>query len=74
MVTCESSVTESDTGTDALPTVKESWKEKERDLDFLPEDMVIPSVLLSFSLSLFSVIQVLMSSIMFGIKRKWSGI
>ena len=35
-------------GTDALLIVKESGKEEERDLDFLPEDTIIASVLLSF--------------------------
>ena len=67
-------LTESYKGTDALPTVIESEKEKERDLDFPPEDTVIVSVLLLFSLSLFSVIQDLMSSILFCIEKKRSGI
>ena len=67
-------LTESDKGTDAQPTVIKSWKEKERDLDFRPEDTIIASVLSSFSLSLFNVIQDLMSSIHFCIERKRSGI
>ena len=46
-------MTETDKGTDALPTVIKSGKEKERDLDFGPEDTNIASVLSSFSLSLF---------------------
>ena len=58
-------LTESDKETDALPTVIESGKEKERDLDFRPEDTIIASVLSSFSLSLFSVNLILMSSIHF---------
>ena len=29
-------LTDSDNGADAVPTVTESWKEEERDLDFLP--------------------------------------
>ena len=81
MVKCQSSVTvkprfltESDKGTDELPTVIESGKEKERDLDFRPDDTITPSVFSSFSLSLFSVIQDLMSSIHFCIERKRSGI
>ena len=62
-------------GTDAQPTVIKSWKEKERDLDFRPENTIIASVLSSFSLSLFNVIQDLMSSIHFCIiERKRSGI
>ena len=69
-------VTESDKGTDAQPTVIKSGKERERerDLDFRPEDTIIASVLSSFSLSLFNVIQDLMSSIHFCIERKRSGI
>ena len=63
-------LTEPDKGTDALPTVIESGKGKERDLDFLPEEKIIASVLSSFSLSLFNVIQDLMSSIHFSIERK----
>ena len=50
-------LTESNTGTDAQPTVIKSGKGKERDLDFRPEDTIIASVLSSFSLSLFNVIQ-----------------
>ena len=46
--------------TDALPTVIESGKEEERDLDFLPEDTII-TLVLSLRLSLFTVIQVLMA-------------
>ena len=46
MVKCQSSVTprfltESDKGTYAQPTVIESGKENERDLDFRPEDTII---------------------------------
>ena len=63
----------SDKGTDAQPTVLKSGKEKERDLDFQPEDMIIASVLSSFCLSLFNVIQDFMSSIHFCIERKRSG-
>ena len=63
-------LTESDKGTDAQPTVIKSWKEKERDLDFRPEDTIIASVLSSFSLSLFNVSQDLVSSIHFCIERK----
>ena len=49
MVKWQSSVTprfltESDKGTDAQPTVIKSRKEKERDLDFRPEDTIIASV------------------------------
>ena len=66
-------LTESDKATDASPTVIESWKDKERDLDFRPKDTIIASVLLSFSLSLFNV-QDLMSSVHFYIERKRSGI
>ena len=51
------------------------WEGKrERDLDFWPEDMIIASVLSSFSLSLFNVSQDFMSSIHFCIERKRSGI
>ena len=50
-------LTESDKETDAQLTVIKSGKEKERDLDFQPEDTTIASVLLSFSLNLFNVIQ-----------------
>ena len=67
-------LTESDKGTDAQPTVIKSGQEKERNLDFRPEDTIIASVLSSFSLSLFNVIQDLMSSIHFCIERKRSGI
>ena len=67
-------LTESDKATDASPTVIESWKDKERDLDFRPKDTIIASVLLSFSLSLFGVVQDLMSAIHFSIERKRSGI
>ena len=67
-------LTESDKGTDALRTVIESWKERERDLGFRPEDTTIASALSSFSLNLFNVIQDLMSSIHFCIDRKRSGI
>ena len=42
-------LTESDKETNALPTVIKSWKEKEGDLDFRPEDTIIVSVLSSFS-------------------------
>ena len=49
-------LTESDKGTNAQPTVIKSGKEKERGLDFRPEDTIIASVLSSFSLSLFNVI------------------
>ena len=66
-------LTESDKGTDAQPTVIKPGKEKERDLD-RPEDTIIASVLSSFSLSLFNVIQDLMSTIHFCIERKRSGI
>ena len=54
--------------------VIKSGKEKERDLDFRPEDRIIASVLSSFSLSLFNIIQDFMSSIHFCIERKRSGI
>ena len=51
------------------------WEGKrEKDLDFQSEDIIIASVLSSFSLSLFSVIQDLMSSIHCCIERKRSGI
>ena len=78
-VECQSSVTprfsrESDKGTDAQPTFIKAGKKKERDLDFRPKDTIIASVLLRFSLSLFSIIQDLMSSIHFCIERKRSGI
>ena len=49
-------MTEPDKGTDALPTVIESGKGKERDLDFRPEDTIIASVLSSFSHPGFNVI------------------
>ena len=65
-------LTEPDKGTDALPTVIESGKGKERDLDFLPEDTIIASVL--SSLSLFSISQDLMSSVHFCVEMKRSGI
>ena len=64
---------ESDKGTDTQPTPIKSEKEKERDLDFPPEDTIIATVLSSFSLSLFNIIQDLMS-IYFCIERKRSGI
>ena len=48
-------LTESDMGTDALPIVTDSGNKEERDLDFLPEDTIIAPVLLSLSLSLFTV-------------------
>ena len=67
-------LTESDKGTDAQPTVIKSGNEKERDLDFRPEIAIIASVLSSFSLSLFNVIQDLMSSIHFCRERKRSGV
>ena len=50
-------LTEADKGTDAQSTVKKSGKEKERAFDFRLEDMIIASVLSSFSFSLFNVIQ-----------------
>ena len=67
-------LTQSDKGTDAQSTVVKSGMEK--DLDFRPEDTIIASVLssFSFSLSLFNVIQDLMSLIHFCIERKGSGI
>ena len=47
------------------------WEGKrERELDFRPEDTIIASVLSSFSLSLFSAIQDLMSSIYFCIEEE----
>ena len=67
-------LTESDKETDAQPTAIKSGKWKERDLDFRPEDMIIASVLSLLSLSLFNIIQDLMSSIHFCIERKRSGI
>ena len=67
-------LTECDKGTDEQPTVVKSGKEKERDLDFRPEHTIIASVFSSFSLSLFNVIQDLMSSIHFCLERKRSGI
>ena len=65
---------ESDNETDELDT--EPGKEKEKDLDFLPENFIIASVILIviFSLNLFSVTQDLMSSICFCTERKRSGI
>ena len=53
-------LTESDKGTDAQPTVIKSAKEKERDLDFRPEDTITASVLSSFSLSLFNAINTIL--------------
>ena len=75
MVKWQSSVTprfltESDRGTTYSYKV---WDGK-RDLDFRPKDTIIALVLSSFSLSLFNVVQVLMSSIHFFIERKRSGI
>ena len=67
-------LTESDKGTDAQPTVTKSGNEKERGLDFWPKDTIIASVLLSFSISWFNVIQDLMSSKHFCIERKRSRI
>ena len=62
MVKWQASVTrrflkESDNETDELDT--EPGKEKEKDLDFLPENFIIASVILIviFSLNLFSVTQ-----------------
>ena len=55
-------LTESDKGTDAQPTVTEIGKETERDLNFLPGDTIIASVLSSFSFSLFIVIEDLITS------------
>ena len=54
--------------------VWEGKRERERDLDFRPEDTIISSVLSSFILSLFNVIQDLMSSIHFCIEKKRSRI
>ena len=65
-------LTETDKATDARSTVIDSRKEKQRDLDFRPEDTIIASVLSSFSLSLSSVIQDLMPSIHFCIERERS--
>lgn len=56
-------LTETDKGTDALPTVMESEKEEERDLDSRPENTNIASVLSSLGLSLFTVTQALTSSV-----------
>ena len=67
-------LTEADKGTDAQSTVKKSGKEKEKELAFRLEDMIIASVLSSFSLSLLNVISDLMSSVHFCIERKRSGI
>ena len=53
-----------------LPIVTESGKKIEREADFVPEDTIIASVLPSFTLSLFTVIQVLTSSILFRIERR----
>ena len=55
-------------GTYALPIVIEFGKGEERGLDFLPEDIIIDSVL--SWLSLFTVIQVLTSSVYFCMERK----
>ena len=61
-------------GTYALPIVIEFGREEERGLDFLPEDIIIDSVLSSLGLSLFTVIQVLTSSVHFFMEWKRSGI
>ena len=42
--------------------VTEFGKEEQRNVDFLPEDTVIASVLLLLSLNIFTVIQVSLSS------------
>ena len=57
-------------GTYALPIVIEFGKGEERGLDFLPEDIIIDSVLSWLGLSLFTVIQVLTSSAYFCMERK----
>ena len=54
----------------AIPTVTESGNEEERDLDFLPDDMIIASVLLSLSSSVFTAIQVLTPSKLFCMQNK----
>ena len=54
--------------------VIELGKKKEKDLEILPEDRIIASVLLSLSLSLFTVIQVLTSSTHFCMEGRRSGI
>ena len=59
---------------DVLPTVIESGKEKERALDFRADDTIVALDFSSFSLSLLSAIQNLMSSIHFCTERKRSGI
>ena len=51
-----------------------AWEGGKRDLDFLPEDTIIASVLWSLSLSSFAVIQVLTSSIHLCMESKRSGI
>ena len=51
---------ESDMGADVLPIAIESGEEEERDLDFLPEDTIIASVLASLRLGLFTVISTLL--------------
>ena len=61
MVKCQSSVTprcliQSDMGTDALSRL-DSVKEEERDLDFVPENTIIASVLSLSSISLSFVTQ-----------------
>ena len=53
-----------------LPVVIESGKKIEREADFVPEDTIIASVLPSFALSLFTIIQVLTSSLFFGMERR----
>ena len=63
-------LTESGMGTAALPIVMESVKEKERDLEFLPQNIIISSVLSTLS----TVIQVLTPSIHFRIERMRSRI
>ena len=68
-VTSKSNTKVFDMKTDALPM------EGERDfLEFLLEDIIIASVLSSLSLSLFTVIQVLTSSVHFCMERRRSGI
>ena len=69
-------LTESDMETDALPTVIESGseKEEERGLDFLPQDIIIDSVLSPLGLSLFTAIDILTSSVHFCMERRRSGI
>ena len=65
---------ESDMGTDALPIVIDSGKEEERGLDFLPQDIIIDSVLSPLGLSLFTAIEILTSSVHFCMERRRSGI